>query len=175
MKQKDKENHEVKKERDEQKTVVIQLTGDIQDRDARLEEKQNIIANKTKELEEKQDNISRFAEKQTRRRYIGKVYVAPALLIPSSVLFVAFVVMQIFFGDKDWNIVTDFFDWLKATAFGKDNDGIMFIVDSVFFGIIGWMFRQCWMNPFNKEKKHQLKDELAQKYIEVDCKMKLDI
>lgn len=166
LKQKDKENHEVKKERDEQKTVVIQLTGDIQDRDARLEEKQNIIANKTKELEEKQDKISRFAEKQTRRRYIGKVYITPALLILSAVLFVVFVVMQIFFGDKDWNVVTDLFDWLKATAFGKDNDGIMFIVDSVFFGIIGWMFRQWWINPFNEDKKRHLKHELAQKYIE---------
>lgn len=166
LRQKDKENQEVKKERDEQKTVVVQLTGDLHDRDARLEEKQALIAQKTRELEEKRENISHFAEKQTKIRYIGKAYVVPTLLILSAILFAIFVVMQINFGDKDWNVVIDFFDWLKTTPFGKDNDGIMFIVDSVLVGIIGWSFSHGWINPFDKEKKHQLKDELAQKYIE---------
>lgn len=165
LKQKDKENQEIKKERDEQKTVVIRLTGDIHDRDARLEEKQNIIASKTRELEQKRDNISRFAEKQTKRRYIGKVYVVPTLLTVSVILFVIFVVMQIIFDDKDWNVVIGFFDWLKTTPFGKDDDGIMFIVDTALAGVIGWVFRRWWINPFDKEKKQQIKDELAQKYI----------
>lgn len=166
LKQKDKENQEIQKERDEQKTVVIRLTGDIHERDAKLKEKQALITQKTKELEEKRDNISRFAEKQTKRRYFRKVYIVPTLLLFSVILFAIFVVMQIIFGDKDWNVVIDFFDWLKTTPFGKDNDGIMFIVDSVLVGIIGWAFSRWWINPFDKEKKQQIKDELAQKYIE---------
>lgn len=166
LKQKEAENQEIKKERDEQRTVVIQLAGDIHDRDARLEEKQRIIASKTKELEEKRENIARFAEKQTKRCYTRKVCIVPIFLILSAILFAIFVVLQIHFDDKDWNVVLDFFGWLETTPFGKDNDGITFIVDSVLGSIIVWAFSRWWINPFDNEKKQQIKDELAQKYIE---------
>lgn len=166
LKQKIEENREIQKERDEQKTVVIQLTGDIHDRDEKLKEKQALITQKTKELEEKRDNISRFAEKQTKPRYFRKVYIAPSLLTLSVLLFALFVAMQVFWVDKDWNIVIDFFDWLKTTPLGKDDDGIMILVDSILAGSIGWAFSRWWINPFDKEVKQQIKDELAQKYIE---------
>ena len=42
----------------------------------------------------------------------------------------------------------------------------MYIVDAVFFALLGWAFKQWWRNPFDKEKNQQLKDDLAQKYIE---------
>lgn len=166
LRQKDKENQEVKKERDEQKTVVVQLTGDLHERDARLEEKQTLIAQKTKELEEKRNKVARFAEKQTYGRYFRKVYTAPIFLMTLVLIYLCFVSLQFVFGDKDWNIVIDLFEWVATTPFGKDNEGIMYIVDTVLFGLLCWTFKQWWRNPFDKEMKQQIRDELAQKYIE---------
>lgn len=166
LKRKEKENQEIQKEFDEQKTVVIRLSGDILNRDARLEEKQNLIVNKTRELEEKREKVARFAEKQTKKHYTRIVYAKPVLLILLTVIYLCFIALQFVFDDKNWNIVIDLFEWIATTPFGKDSDGIMYIVDAVFFALLGWAFKQWWRNPFDKEKNQQLKDDLAQKYIE---------
>lgn len=100
LKKKDKENQEIQKERDEQKTVIIRLSGDIVDRDARLEEKQNLIVNKTRELEEKREKVARFAEKQTKKHYTRIVYAKPVLLILLTVIYLCFVALQFVFDDK---------------------------------------------------------------------------
>lgn len=166
LKKKDKENQEIQKERDEQKTVAIRLSEDIVDRDARLEEKQNLIVNKTRELEEKREKVARFAEKQTKKHYTRIVYAKLVLLILLTVIYLCFVALQFVFDDKNWNIVIDLFEWIATTPFGKDSDGIMYIVDAGFFALLGLAFKQWWRNPFDKEKNQQLKDDLAQKYIE---------
>lgn len=98
--------------------------------------------------------------------YLRKVYAAPLFLTVLVIIFLCFVALQFVFEDKNWNVVIDLFDWMATTPFGEDSDGIMYIVDVVFFALVGWAFKQWWRNPFDREKNQQLKDDLAQKYIE---------
>lgn len=120
---------------------------------------------KSIELEEKNRKIAEFAEKQTKRKYRWKVYCLPLLFLILAVAYISFVALQFFGGTEKGNFVIRFFEWLKTTPFGKENDSVMYIIDGALFAVLAWLFRKLWRNPLNKSKNEQLQADLVQKYI----------
>ena len=146
-------------------TEIGKLKQAIGSRDSQLGTTQDALAEKTAALEESRRKIAEFAENRTKLQYRWKVYGIPALLVVLSIAYIAFVALQFFAGTEKWNFVIKFFEWVKTTPFGLDNDGVMYIVDAAFLGGIVWLYSKLWRNPFDKERNKQLKVDLVQSYL----------
>ena len=146
-------------------TEIGKLKQAIGSRDSQLGTTQDALAEKTAALEKSRRKIAEFAENRTKLQYRWKVYGIQALLVVLSIAYIAFVALQFFAETEKWNFVIKFFEWVKTTPFGLDNDGVMYIVDAALLGGIVWLYSKLWRNPFDKERNKQLKVDLVQSYL----------
>ena len=75
----------------------------------------------------------------------------------------SFLVSQ-FLPITEKNFVFRFFQYIKQSFFGKENDGVVYIVDSVLLGGTCFIIKKFFKNPFNKKKRDEYREKLIQNY-----------
>ncbi len=153
---------EVSAEKEQQ---VQKLQSDVIAREKLLQQKQDDIEEKSKELDKKREQICNLAEKQILPRYFFDYYFAPIAAVLLTLVFIVFIVLQFFFGDKQWNFAMSFFIWVKDTAFGKMVGDYVYAIDAAFAVAIGFVLKKFMRNPFNRSKKEKAKADRVENYI----------
>lgn len=151
----------------EQKIVIGQKEQIIKEQEDKIKklEQENRVS---KEDDKTQENkIYKIAEKATRLRFIFNWWVKPFILILIGALSLSFMVLQFVWSDVERNIIAMFFDWLKTTFFGQNNlENLVYIIDVALLGVLGFVFKKWWKNPFDKNKRKEYKEELIKEYCE---------
>lgn len=114
----------------------------------------------------KQEQIASLATSKVMPRYVWENYIIPILLVILTISFVAFIVLQFVYKDREWNFAILFYEWIKSTYFGIHVGDFVYAIDVAFAGIVGFLLKRWMKNPFNSLKREQSKADLVQKYID---------
>lgn len=115
---------------------------------------------------ESNKQLEKMAEMHIRHTYRLKCYVLPSMFTMLSVLFLLFMFLQIFFCEKDWNIVTDFANYLKTTTLGQNQPVLLYGIDCILIPIIGWVFVKYLPKHIGYEYKKNTKNKLICEFID---------
>lgn len=118
------------------------------------------------QLKKKQEQIASLATSKVMPRYVWENYIIPILLVILTISFVAFIVLQFVYKDREWNFAILFYEWIKSTYFGIHVGDFVYAIDVAFAGIVGFLLKRWMKNPFNSLKREQSKADLVQKYID---------
>ena len=131
-----------------------------------LTEKQKLlIAQKESELEDKEKTIKAFAARKTRTKYLLKNWIVPIIVVLMIIAVVAFIALQFFFCDKEWNFAVRFFNWASKTTFGQLVGDYLYAIDAALVATLGFCIKKGLRNPFNNNKSKELKEEMIQHYL----------
>ena len=151
---------------------ISSLKGQVEKYAIDMDEKDNIIAYKDKEIvkqqklsEDQKEKICAFAEKKIVPIYISRRFVLPILLILSTLFSAIFVLLQFLYKEESWNFAVSFFEWIKTTWFGEMVGDYVYAIDLALLGAIGWLLKKFMINPFDKTKNNEFKTQLIQWYI----------
>lgn len=137
-----------------------------EEKDELLKIEREKTASKGKELEEKREHISTFAQKKILPLYILKWYVFPIFVALYAVLFVLFLITQFFFCGADWNLTTKLFEFISTTTFGRNVDGYIAVIDGAAFIVLSVILvPQFWVKPWDVVKRTDDKQARIENYI----------
>ncbi len=113
--------------------------------------------------------LLKICEKKVKPKFFIKWYFVPGAVIISWLLVLVFIGLQFWLCDEPWNIVTDFFSWVKTTTFGQMVGDFVYCIDVAIFGIPVFLTKKFFRNPFNKHKRTNDYNDMIK-----DCKSKLE-
>ena len=155
----------ISQERDEYAKKAKEANQETAKQKEIVKEKDEIIAQKNEEISNTTTQLNAVAKNETTARYRWKVYILPIALLILTAAFIAFIGLQFFFADEEWNFAVKFFDWVKTTTFGLRVGEFVYVIDAA-IGAGLWFILKKWMrNPFNKQKKNELRGKLIQDYL----------
>ena len=160
--------------------VIDEQTGKIKDLQAKVEESTNQVDKASKDevgykeeitkltnhQEEQREKICKFVEKKVKPLFCLRWYIIPAVILLYLLSVVSFVVLQLFWCDKQWNFVTELIQHLSTTTFWKNIPGPLFVIDSAAFVFGGVLLKYIWRNPCNKAAQKEDLLKLVTEYIE---------
>lgn len=129
------------------------------------EEQKQLIAQRELELKNKENTIQAFAARKTRTVYLVKNWIIPLIVVIMIIAVAAFIALQFFFCDKEWNFAVRFFNWASKTTFGQMVGDFLYAIDLAILAALGFCIKKGLRNPFNKQKSKKLKEELIQHYL----------
>lgn len=143
-----------------------ELQKKIDQQEDALAEKARTIEKQGMEITRKQDQITALAERKTLPNYILRYYIVPLIICAVTIFFAVFMLLQLFWEDKDWNFAVGFYNWIKTTYFGKSVGDFVHVIDVAFGGAVLFLLRKFMRNPFDRSCMKSHKQDLIQKYIE---------
>lgn len=151
---------------------ITLLQGKVEKQASDIDEKDNVIADKNEQLskqlrmsEEQKERICKFAKKKITPLYVWKCFLIPIILAMTTLVAVAFLLLQFSFKEESWNFAVLLFDWVKTTWFGEKVGDFVYSIDVALFGALWFLLKKFMRNPFDKNKNETCKAELIQAYI----------
>ena len=151
---------------------ITLLQGKVEKQASDIDEKDNVIADKNEQLskqlrmsEEQKERICKFAKKKITPLYVWKSFLIPIILAITTLVAVAFLLLQFSFKEESWNFAVLLFDWVKTTWFGEKVGDFVYSIDVALFGALWFLLKKFMRNPFDKNKNETYKAELIQAYI----------
>ena len=102
-------------------------------------------------------------KKLTKWKFLFSWWGSQILLFLLVIVVFSFLASQ-FLPITEKNFVFRFFQYIKQSFFGKENDGGVYIVDSVLFWGTCFIIKKFFKNPFNKKKREEYREKLIQNY-----------
>ena len=115
--------------------------------------------------EDQQNRIKKFATKKTKPKFIFVWYIIPLTIVLFSIFVFFFIALQFIYCNESWNIITNFFAYIKNTTFGSGVEYVPYVIDAALLTIIGLLYKKVFRNPFNKQKKKEYRHNLIENYI----------
>lgn len=129
----------------------------------RITELEKLKNDTDEELEKQKRNNYDVIKKLTKWKFLFSWWGSQILLFLLVIVVFSFLASQ-FLPITEKNFVFRFFQYIKQSFFGKENDGVVYIVDSVLFGGTCFIIKKFFKNPFNKKKREEYREKLIQNY-----------
>lgn len=129
----------------------------------RITELEKLKNDTDEELEKQKRNNYDVIKKLTKWKFLFSWWGSQILLFLLVIVVFSFLVSQ-FLPITEKNFVFRFFQYIKQSFFGKENDGVVYIVDSVLLGGTCFIIKKFFKNPFNKKKRDEYREKLIQNY-----------
>lgn len=129
----------------------------------RITELEKLKNDTDEELEKRKRNNYDVIKKLTKWKFLFSWWGSQILLFLLVIVVFSFLASQ-FLPITEKNFVFRFFQYIKQSFFGKENDGVVYIVDSVLFGGTCFIIKKFFKNPFNKKKREEYREKLIQNY-----------
>lgn len=129
----------------------------------RITELEKLKNDTDEELEKQKRNNYDVIKKLTKLKFLFSWWGSQILLFLLVIVVFSFLASQ-FLPITEKNFVFRFFQYIKQSFFGKENDGVVYIVDSVLFGGTCFIIKKFFKNPFNKKKREEYREKLIQNY-----------
>lgn len=129
----------------------------------RITELEKLKNDTDEELEKQKRNNYDVIKKLTKWKFLFSWWGSQILLFLLVIVVFSFLASQ-FLPITEKNFVFRFFQYIEQSFFGKENDGVVYIVDSVLFGGTCFIIKKFFKNPFNKKKREEYREKLIQNY-----------
>lgn len=129
----------------------------------RITELEKLKNDTDEELEKQKRNNYDVIKKLTKWKFLFSWWGSQILLFLLVIVVFSFLASQ-FLPITKKNFVFRFFQYIKQSFFCKENDGVVYIVDSVLFGGTCFIIKKFFKNPFNKKKREEYREKLIQNY-----------
>lgn len=129
----------------------------------RITELEKLKNDTDEELEKQKRNNYDVIKKLTKWKFLFSWWGSQILLFLLVIVVFSFLASQ-FLPITEKNFVFRFFQYIKQSFFGKENDGVVYIVDSVLFWGTCFIIKKFFKNPFNKKKREEYREKLIQNY-----------
>lgn len=129
----------------------------------RITELEKLKNDTDEELEKQKRNNYDVIKKLTKWKFLFSWWGSQILLFLLVIVVFSFLASQ-FLPITEKNFVFRFFQYIKQSFFCKENDGVVYIVDSVLFGGTCFIIKKFFKNPFNKKKREEYREKLIQNY-----------
>jgi hypothetical protein len=124
-------------------------------------------AHQMSEQEQRKRNLCEFAERKTAFVYLLKWYAAPIAVCVLSLAIIAFIGLQFFYKDADWNFSTNLIDCFRKTYFWElSGEGALIAMDTAFGGFLLVIWKFSCKLFFCRNEKAIYRGKLVEEYID---------